>query len=298
MNREAGPAEEACGPGDRTTVGPIGLLPSLITLGNIVCGFAAVCFATIGLVTLVLAPAPEIEQSRIVALVTPLRGADPFAIAAALIFVAMIFDALDGKVARMTNLTTEFGAQLDSLCDIVSFGVAPAYLVFLEVLSKDLFRHYRYAWVCAVLYVVCAALRLARFNVETQPDEESHMHFRGLPTPAAAGVLAGLTIVNANLPFDYPWAAKVMPFVAVILAGLMISQVRYIHLLNVLFRHKKPFTYLVLLVFLMFVVFALAQHTELIFLTGFAAYTLSGPCVLLWGLFKGPTRSRSVGPRS
>jgi len=267
---------------ERTPVGLIGVLPSLVTLGNLICGFAAIGLATVA----------QIHTEKMIAI---LKGVDPFAIAGALIFGAMIFDALDGKIARMANQTSEFGAQLDSLCDMVSFGVAPAYLVFLEAVGKDLFRHSRYAWVCALLYVICAALRLARFNVETEPDEESHRYFSGLPTPAAAGVIAGLAVVDANLPCSGQWAAKAMPFTAVILGGLMVSQIRYTHLVNALFRHTKPFTYLVLLVFLLLVVFAFAKYTEAILLAGFAGYMLSGPLAFAWQAVTGSAR-KSAGP--
>ena len=247
----------------------IGVLPSLVTLGNLICGFAAIGLATVA----------QIHTDK---MITILKGVDPFAIAGGLIFGAMIFDALDGKIARMANQTSEFGAQLDSLCDIVSFGVAPAYLVFLEAVNKDIFKHSRYAWLCAVLYIICAALRLARFNVETEPDEESHLSFRGLPTPAAAGVIAGLAMVDANVPWATPWAALVMPFTTVILGGLMISNIRYAHVVNALFRNKRPFTWLVLLVFLVCVVLALGEHYELILLAIAAGYMLSGPIMLTW----------------
>jgi CDP-diacylglycerol--serine O-phosphatidyltransferase len=268
---------------ERTPVGLIGVLPSLVTLGNLICGFAAIGLATVA----------QIHTEK---MITILKGVDPFAISGALIFGAMIFDALDGKIARMANQTSEFGAQLDSLCDMVSFGVAPAYLVFLEAVGKDLFRHSRYAWVCALLYVICAALRLARFNVETEPDEESHRYFSGLPTPAAAGVIAGLAVVDANLPCSGQWAAKAMPFTAVILGGLMVSQIRYAHLVNALFRHKKPFTYLVLLVFLLLVVFAFAKYTEAILLAAFAGYMLSGPLAFAWQAVTGSARKSAAPP--
>ncbi len=277
MSGEADGAENTVGPDAGKGLGPIGLLPSLVTLGNLICGFAAIWFTTLGLLAVVVTAAQDVQHPKIIRMAALLRGTDPFAIAAALIFGAMVFDALDGKIARMANLTSEFGAQLDSLCDIVSFGVAPAYLVFVEALSSGIFRRSRYAWVCAVLYVICAALRLARFNVETEPDEDSHMYFSGLPTPAAAGVIAGLAIVGANFPLTAPWAARIMPFAAVILAGLMISQIRYVHLLNALFRGKKPFTYLVLLVFVMFVVLVAGEYTEVVVLFAFAAYMGSGP---------------------
>ena len=282
MSYEQPSTDGAADPERRGTIGAIGVLPSLVTLGNLICGFAAIGLATA-------------SQVRIKQMETLLKGADPFAIAGALIFAAMIFDALDGKIARMANLTSEFGAQLDSLCDMVSFGVAPAYLVFLEAVSKDLFRHSRYAWVCAVLYIICAALRLARFNVETEPDEEAHRYFRGLPTPAAAGVIAGLALVDASGQLPGHWAAKVMPFATIIMGGLMVSRIKYIHLVNALFRHKKPFKYLVLLVFLMLVVFAFAKYTEAILLASFAGYMLSGPVALAWRLLTGRAQKQDAG---
>ena len=282
MSYEQPSTDGAADPERRGTIGAIGVLPSLVTLGNLICGFAAIGLATA-------------SQVRIKQMETLLKGADPFAIAGALIFAAMIFDALDGKIARMANLTSEFGAQLDSLCDMVSFGVAPAYLVFLEAVSKDLFRHSRYAWVCAVLYIICAALRLARFNVETEPDEEAHRYFRGLPTPAAAGVIAGLALLDASGQVPGNWAAKVMPFVTIIMSGLMVSRIKYIHLVNALFRHKKPFKYLVLLVFLMLVVFAFAKYTEAILLASFAGYMLSGPVALAWRLLTGRAQKQDAG---
>lgn len=251
----------------------VGVLPSLITLGNLVSGFAAIGIATYG----------QLNLDKTIAW----RGLDVFAIAGSLILLAMAFDALDGKIARMTNQTSEFGAQLDSLCDMVSFGIAPAYVVFLEALSNDLFRKDRYAWVCALLYIVCTALRLARFNVESDPDDESHLHFNGLPSPAAAGVIASLVILHSSGKPDMIWPIAVLPFVTVILGGLMMSRVRYTHLLNVLFRERKPLVYLVVLVFGLSVLVALAQHFELILLVGFSGYVLSGPLALAWSRARG-----------
>ncbi len=249
----------------------IGVLPSMVTLGNLICGFAAIGVATYGL--LYPDKMPQL-----------LKGRDSFAIAGGLVLLAMVFDALDGKLARATNLTTEFGAQLDSLCDMVSFGIAPAYIVFLTAIHYKLFGHDRYAWVCAVLYVLCTALRLARFNVESQPDKSSHRYFRGLPSPGAAGVVVSLAILAGSSPAKPSWPVDIMPFASVILGALMISRIRYIHLPNLFFRGRKPLTYLVVLVFAICTLIALAQHAEYIVLAGFSAYALSGPCALPWTL--------------
>jgi CDP-diacylglycerol--serine O-phosphatidyltransferase len=252
----------------------IGVLPSLVTLGNLICGFAAIGAAVQA-------------QLHWQTAAEPAKGFQSFALAGFLILAAMVFDALDGKIARMANLTSEFGAQLDSLCDMVSFGVAPAYLVFLEVTSRDLFRNPRYTWVCVMLYVICASLRLARFNVETAPDEESHLYFRGLPSPAAAGVIACLAILDwrerggpAASSETALWAARVMPFAAIVLGGLMISRIKYLHLLNVLFRERKPFRYLVVLIFGISMLLAI-KHFEWLLLLGFGGYMFSGPVLLV-----------------
>jgi len=250
----------------------VGVLPALVTLGNLMCGFAAIGVTA------------QAQLHWRAGTPDPTAGFKSFALAGSLVLLAMLFDALDGKIARMANQSTEFGGQLDSLCDMVSFGVAPAYIVFLEATSRTLFRDYRYAWVCAVLYAICAALRLARFNVEKDSDEERHKYFHGLPTPAAAGIVASLAIFEWKSPQEALWAARTMPFAAVLLGGLMITRVKYIHLLNLLFRERKPFTYLVLLVFGIFTVWALAPYYDYILLAGFGGYVLSGPIALTWKL--------------
>ena len=114
-----------------------------------------------------------------------------------LIFLAMVFDALDGYMARLAKSASEFGAELDSLCDMVSFGVAPAFLL-VKMCPQFSFLHKEAVWVIAASYAVCAALRLARFNVETS-DEDDHMSFRGLPSPAAAASVAGFAILFHTL---------------------------------------------------------------------------------------------------
>ena len=142
------------------------VLPTMLTLGNAACGFGAITFAA------------------------KWSGGDPalsLFIASCLIFLSMVFDALDGSAARLTKQTSEFGAQLDSLCDAISFGAAPAFLMLQFSQSRDLL-HLRLLWWIAALYVACAVLRLARFNVETDEDD-AHDSFSGLPSPAAAGTV-------------------------------------------------------------------------------------------------------------
>ena len=255
----------------------IGILPSLVTLGNLICGFAAIGVA---------AKAQLFFRAE----ANPDRAFEFFAYAGVLILAAMIFDALDGRIARMTNLTSEFGAQLDSLCDMVSFGIAPAYIVFLIASSYQLFGHPRYAWVCPLFYSICVALRLARFNCETKPEEESHRYFKGLPSPAAAGVIAALAIFAYAAEFKgaASWANTIMPFVSIVLGGLMISRIRYLHLGTVLFQERKPFTYLVIVVSFLLTVAALGAHYHYILLAGFGGYMVSGIGLHIWYLARRP----------
>ncbi len=244
------------------------VLPSLITLLNGVCGFTAIIFAG--------------------------RGA--FALAGYMVLLAMIADMLDGRLARMSKNTSSFGGQLDSLCDIISFGVAPAFLM-LKVLQESklaglaqpnvVFENFlqRFVWLAAAAYISCAAIRLARFNVENEEDESAHMSFVGLPTPAAAGVVVSLIIfhqeiilpelsggdIPAYLGFCESAIMYTLPFLVLGVAVLMVSRIRYPHVLNQYIKGKKPFTHLIrVLLFLLFVIWSRQAALVLIF-CGFAA---------------------------
>lgn len=177
--------------------------PSIVTLGNLFCGFLAIAY---------------IAEGRIIP-------------AAWLIFAGMVFDVLDGKVARLTKGSSDFGMQLDSLADMISFGVAPAFLAKVYITQDPSPVASRLAWILCLSYVVCAALRLARFNVETDHDEASHQYFKGLATPAAAGVVSSLVLSDFFFTQILPMQHyKVFLLVAVsILSILMVSEVRYVH---------------------------------------------------------------------
>ncbi len=221
----------------------IDVLPSLLTLGNAFCGFLAIAYAA------------DMEYVR----------------AAWMIFLAMGFDALDGKVARITGSTSDFGAQLDSLSDAITFGVAPAFLV--KVLVHEVYIP-KVAWGLAVLYVLCAVLRLARFNVETESHEDdAHDSFRGLPSPAAAGTLASLVILYDHLGKS-PAILYALPLVTVLVGALMVSRFKYVHLFNQLVKGGKSFTDFALILFLL-VFFALFREVALA--TLFCGYTVVGP---------------------
>lgn len=243
----------------------IGLLPTLVTLGNIVCGFAAVVFASRSMVE------AAIKNTE--------RSSDLFQVACWMVIVAMVFDALDGRVARMTGSASKFGAELDSLCDAVSFGLVPAFLAYVTIDACGGIVPRKVAVVICGVYAACAVLRLARFNVETTLDEEAHMSFRGLPSPAAAGVVVSLALLRDHLAGTRTadWIVLTLPF-AVLASGIaMISNVRYVHLVNKLLRGQHRFARMaeVVLVALM-----TAMEPVVTLALGFCGYAISGP--VLW----------------
>ena len=240
----------------------IAILPSLVTIINGICGFAAIVFASKG--------------------TTPGPGDfSYFAMSGYMVLLAMLADMLDGRLARMNQSTSSFGGQLDSLCDIISFGVAPAFLM-LKVLEYKMsgFAGFnptvetfmeRFIWVTAAGYISCAAIRLARFNVENEEDESAHMSFIGLPSPAAAGVIVSLVILHQDALQGLNVIIYVLPFCALGTGALMVSRVRYPHILNQYLRGKKPFSYLIrVLLLLAFVIWNIQVAMVLIF-CGFAA---------------------------
>jgi CDP-diacylglycerol---serine O-phosphatidyltransferase len=204
------------------------------------------------------------------AIVASMHG--KFETAAIAIFVAMILDGLDGRVARLTNTQSKFGAEYDSLSDMVSFGVAPALVIFSWALN-DLGK---LGWAVAFIYVACAALRLARFN--TQIDTADKNYFSGLASPAAAAVVAALVWVCA----EEGWVGDALPFTMTILAGcltaivgfLMISSIKYHSFKGLDLRGRVPFVAM-LLVVVGFGIFMVGQERAL--LAGFLIYAASGP---------------------
>lgn len=255
----------------------ITVLPSLITILNGLCGFAAIALAAKGSQLLSYGNYHE----------------SAFALAGYMILLAMIADMLDGRLARMSRSTSSFGGQLDSLCDIISFGVAPAFLMLklLEYkLAETPFTNHqllitnlqRFIWLVAAAYICCAAIRLARFNVENEEDESAHMSFIGLPTPGAAGVIVSLIIFHQEtLPelwrrssYAYLICENIimfaLPFLALALAVLMVSRIQYPHILNQYIKGKKPFAHLIrALIFLGLIIYSRQAALVLIF-CGFA----------------------------
>jgi CDP-diacylglycerol--serine O-phosphatidyltransferase len=256
----------------------IAVLPTMLTLGNGACGFGAITYAAkLG---------PEHTEG------------DHLLIASLLIFLGMVFDALDGHAARLTKQTSEMGAQLDSLCDAVSFGVAPAFLMLQFVRHEHVgsgtampfgFSHPRFLWTIGVLYALCAILRLARFNVETD-EEDSHEYFSGLPSPAAAGAVAAFPIgmpelmriaVSTESPRLAKWLVPgskiVLVCVTLAVACLMVSRIKYPHVFHQWVQGQRSRRQVIQLVFVLAVVFW--QHE------------LAVPMILCWFALASPVRA-------
>ena len=238
----------------RQRVKYITVLPSLITMLNGVFGFTAIVFASRGAAQ-------------------GIAGFSYFAMAGYMVLLAMFADMLDGRLARMSQSTSGFGGQLDSLCDLISFGIAPAFMVLKAVevrlgaatpLSGGLFH--RFIWLAALAYISCAAIRLARFNVENEESEAAHMSFVGLPSPAAAGTVVSLVIFHQEVMPTRDALIFVLPFLTLGLAILMVSRIPYPHVLNLYLRGKRPFSYLMrVLLFLGLVLWSMQTALVVIF---------------------------------
>jgi len=254
----------------------ISVLPTLLTLGNAFCGFLALAYVADAIGGFGRSPSvsPDVLLIR----------------AAWLIFLAMVFDALDGRIARITRTDSSFGAELDSLCDVITFAVAPAFFVKVMVQRAEpsLFaRHPRIALWFSVLFVTCAALRLARYNVENISGRKGPTHyFLGLPTPASAGVLASLVLLHFDLKqgdvfssifgqsacnVAATYIVHLLPFLAVVLGLLMISRVPFAHAVNRLTRGRRPLTYVITLIF--FLILAIF-FTEAFLAVAFCGYVI------------------------
>ncbi|MFO0837567.1 MAG: CDP-alcohol phosphatidyltransferase family protein [Phycisphaerae bacterium] len=269
----------------------IALLPAAATLGNLLCGVLA-------LLACLMAVRSEYStlfatQPRVHAYLAHFFPTH-IAIGAYLIVLAMIFDALDGRLARIARRTSEFGAQLDSIADIVSFGVAPVVL-FITILFRPSSEtepsllvsgwQWRLSVLCALVYVSCAAIRLARYNAENVRDESGQRRFSGLPTPGAAAAFTALLVLHEDLATapaaGFDWAEAVrwtMALAAFALGLLMVSRLDYVHVFNVYVRREHPPIHLVWIV----VALVIAWFSPQLLLVGVAyAYVLSG-LVLNW----------------
>lgn len=193
--------------------------------------------------------------------------------AAFALFVAMLMDSFDGRVARMTNTTSDFGAEYDSLADIVSFGVAPALIVYNW---GELAQLGKLGWLAAFSFVVCGALRLARFNI--MPETIDKKYFQGLPIPSAAGVIIGLVWFGEVMGWDGASLAVPVAIITTICGLLMVSNFRYHSFKEVDWKGNVPFVTILLMVLIIIMV---ASNPPLVLFPVFAIYMISGPIVTL-----------------
>ena len=235
------------------------ILPNLFTSANLFLGFYAIIHAV------------EITM----------QGQNTFQLCAFAIILAAVADMLDGRVANMTNTASQFGVEYDSISDMVSFGVAPALVMFLWSLSS----FGRIGWVACFLYVGCTGIRLARYNVQVSSVEKTH--FQGVPSPMAAFMLCGLMLIFngeklEELSFSYIGTIKYYVLALVILLSLlMVSNIRYRNFRSLFLRRRLPFYFLVL-IFLGIMVLAI-KPLWTIYLNGLM-YIVSGPLLTFVGM--------------
>lgn len=264
---------------------PISLLPNLLTLGNAGLGLLAISKAIDALSQAALAP--HLFERHLET-------------ACWLVVLAGVFDGLDGKIARLTNSFSDLGAQLDSFADAITFGVAPAFIAK-ALLEHENLVHPRVHFVCAAAFSLMAVLRLARFNTETEHDEASHSSFKGLPSPAAAGMLVSTVLmylslggsieVEAGQPTPLGRGLQVIPLawrealttnlllptilgLLPLLALLMISRVRYVHMVSTITQRQGIEGLVVLVLFVLGLYLA-----PVLFLFGFGIFYVFGGVV-------------------
>lgn len=225
------------------------LLPNLFTVGAMFTGFCAIVAAMEG----------------------------RYEAAAIAIFVALIMDGLDGRIARLLDAQSEFGAQLDSLSDMIGFGISPALVVYswsLAIMGKP-------GWLAAFIYAACTALRLARFNVQAKKIDKSY--FQGLPTPPAAALVASIVWVCSTYDVAGECIALPMSIVVILLGLLKVSTIRYRSFKDVNLRNRVPFV--VILGIVLILALIAFDPPDILLILSFL-YVISGPIGTLWSLHR------------
>ena len=258
------------------------LLPAMMTSANLLCGYYAVVASVLG---------------------TP----EDFNHAAKAIGFAIVFDSLDGRIARMTGTNTEFGVQFDSLADVVSFGVAPAVLAYswgvrsVANLDPGLLRQFsHFGWLCCLAFLICCAWRLARFNVQGMAPGGSK-YFVGMPTPAAAGVIAAIVhafhpggpLLDVGSLTDWRWSVAWL-LLAVALGGLMTSTIRFYSFKDVPWGKKQP-AFLILFTLLLLAV--IWNFSEIALLTLACTYTVASFTLHMVRFFRHRAVARTASSR-
>ena len=261
------------------------VLPSLFTVGTLVCGYIAV-----------------LSTLQAIAFVDNTYSQASFDLAARAIGWAILFDGLDGRIARMTNASSNFGREFDSLADVITFGLAPAFLAFAwgvrsvaaGALSDQLVR---LGWIVTFAYVICGAARLARFNIDKGATSDRR-YFIGLPIPGAAGVIASVVhfyqFPITEVIYGVMWLVTVAA-----LAFLMVSRVRYFSFKTLDLRRRRPYVTIILIGSIVFGIWAFSRP---VLLTMAVVYMFSGPLGRLAGRLPpqppAPKREDSHGPEA
>jgi len=283
----------------------IGMLPTLLTLGNLCLGLGAIYMCNKEMYDLGARVTPQdvlTWNSKFLENLAP----SYLSIGIWMLVGALICDALDGRVARKTGVESKFGEQMDSLADMISWGAAPA-LIMMTMVRREIFQWHDYqpfgfdrfgqlTVLIGLIYASCAALRLARFNVETSMEAASHEGFKGLPSPGAGGLVVSMVWLHDQLDQTGGWIqmadfiTHVLPFCTLGVALLMVSQVPYRHAASILLK-RRPFSHVIPLLLLFPLVLLYTKQT----LTVVAwVFVLSGIVRWVWGKFTG----KGQGPSS
>jgi CDP-diacylglycerol--serine O-phosphatidyltransferase len=243
------------------------VLPSLFTVGTLVCGYFAILSTLRGAQMLAAGVATGLSLVA-------------FDNAARALGWAILFDGLDGRIARLTNTASPFGREFDSLADVITFGVAPAFLAFVwgvrgvdEIAGRDLIQHIRQvAWIITFAYVICGAARLARFNIDTVKPAGDRRFFVGLPIPAAAGVVAAIVHWQKQPLNSWEFAVGWLAVIG-ILAFLMVSRMRYYSFKALDLRKRRSY---LAVIFIGLIIWGIWSFSEPVLLTLALTYALSG----------------------
>jgi CDP-diacylglycerol--serine O-phosphatidyltransferase len=199
---------------------------------------------------------------------------EKYYIAALAILVSLIFDGLDGRIARMTNTTSKFGAEYDSLADLIAFGVAPSLLAYIWAMSSD----GKLGWMAGFLFVACGALRLARYNIQIGIIDSKV--FNGLPIPAAASVIATTVIFFHFIGSEGKYNNSYLTYFVILLALLMVSNIKYYSFKGMNLRSRVPFTFILIVVAVLLIIYYKPEIMAFVIMVG---YAISGP---VWWVVK------------
>lgn len=243
------------------------VLPSLFTVGTLICGYYAILMTFQGAQLMAAGAAGAIASTA-------------FDKASMAIGLAIVFDGLDGRIARLTNATSNFGREFDSLADVITFGLAPGLLAYswgvrsaIDAVQVPWTHHLRpFGWIVTFAFLICGAARLARFNIDSVGPGADRRYFVGLPIPAAAGVIAAVVHWEkeplTSWPFALVWLVATLG-----LAFLMVSRVRYYSFKALDLRRRRPY---VTIIFIGLVVWAVVFYSEPVLLILALTYALSG----------------------